>query len=284
MQHLPERMKIAAIGEERHSQLREIAKVLNEKGAKADFLRIDKLGLYTHGSKTDIIYDNKEIDGYDAVMLLARPSLTQFVEPLLDEFGERGIYCQAQPQAYYIVYNKPLLYSILNSRSIPIGNAIIFENQNAIEEGQNSYKFPVYFKSFTGIRKAQHIKVNNYESLMPIVRGVKGKTSTIVIQEFIPGDLEKVFVIGQKVFSIKKKWVEETQTHSDKAMGSRLSSEEATIAIKALNTVGLEIGTVEMISGKIIDVNNEMPISEFNKALGKELEKEVADFYLEKLK
>ena len=122
------------------------------------------------------------------------------------------------------------------------------------------------------------------------------ETTLVMVQEFIPavkqGD-KRVLTLGDKVlkYCIKKLPTQDDfkfNTHNDNFITSaELSSEEYanfTNVAKKLNAMGISMAGLDVIDGKIIEVNVTSPcyfIKEINGLYNVHLEKEICDFLLQ---
>ena len=124
------------------------------------------------------------------------------------------------------------------------------------------------------------------------------ETTLVMVQEFIPavkqGD-KRVLTLGDKVlkYCIKKLPTQDDfkfNTHNDNFITSaELSSEEYasfTNVAKKLNAMGISMAGLDVIDGKIIEVNVTSPcyfIKEINGLYNVHLEKEICDFLLQEV-
>lgn len=121
------------------------------------------------------------------------------------------------------------------------------------------------------------------------------ETTLVMVQKFLPdvkkGD-KRVLTLGDKVlkYCIKKLPTNDDfkfNTHNDNYITStELSSEEIsnfTRVAKKLNSMGISMAGLDVIDGKIIEVNVTSPcyfIKEINNLYGVSVEKEICDFLL----
>lgn len=121
------------------------------------------------------------------------------------------------------------------------------------------------------------------------------ETTLVMVQQFIPGVKQgdkRVLTLGDRVlkYCIKKLPTEDDfkfNTHSDSyiVQSSLNDSEYAnfTNVAKKLNEMGLPMAGLDVIDGKIIEVNVTSPcyfINEINRLYGVTLEKEISDYLL----
>lgn len=277
-------MGIAIIADAKSEELEALRSAFLNKGfEKAPFLKTSKVGLYSDKKKTEIVVGNINFKKYDAVYLQADSELTQFVEPFLDELVEQGIYCQAKPDSYYSTTNKPLMYTILNAKGIPISKTAIVGSPIHAESATKGFAFPLSFKPFSGQKKTQQLILDSERSLKSAAKSIKGGIDAVVLQEYLEGDLNYCFVVGKKVTAVRRKWDSNKQEHNKKTISYTLPEGEAETALKTASAMGLDIATVKMISGKVINVMPSLDFERFKKAVGSALQERIAEHYWEVL-
>jgi glutathione synthase/RimK-type ligase-like ATP-grasp enzyme len=277
-------MKAVLIAEKKDSSILLIKEAMQKKFEHVGFIHLSRVGLLTKKDKTKIIVGLINFEKYDCVYLKAEPELTQFIEPLIDELRQKGIYCNLKPESYYITSNKPLMYVLLNSHNIPVQKTVVISSPNLIESGIASFNYPVIIKTFNGIKKTQSLVIDSLRGLKSFIKSIKSEPSAIVLQEYLQGDVLYCAVIGEQVFAYKRKWFEEKFEHSVKETGIALSDSEKKQAIESVNACGLDLGVAKLIQGKTVNVSPLIEIEKFNKALGKELNSVISEHYFKKVK
>ena len=277
-------MSIAIIADAKTDELEALRAAFLKKGFEsAPFIKTSKIGLYTDSQRTEIVVGTINFRKYDAVYLQADAELTQFVEPFLDELIEEGIYCQAKPDSYYSTSNKPLMYTILKSRGVPISKTAIVGSPLYAESAVKGFGFPISFKTFSGQRKTQQLVLDSERSLKSAAKSIKGGIDAVVLQEYLEDDMEYCFVVGKNVNAVRRKWDSKNQEHGKKAISYTVSDKDAETALKAAAAMGLDIATVKMIGGKVINVVPTIDFERFKKAVGTALQERIADHYWEVL-
>jgi glutathione synthase/RimK-type ligase-like ATP-grasp enzyme len=248
------------------------------------FIYLSRVGLLTKNNKTSIAVGSVNFEKYDCAYLKAKPELTQFVEPLADELREKGIYCNVKPESYYIISNKPYLYSLLHQKKIEAQKTTVIHSPSMVLDSMESFSYPVIIKTFDGIKKTQSLVIDSLRGLKSFIKSIKSNVSAVTIQDYLQGDVFYCAVVGENVFSYKRKWLEDEFEHSQKMVSVALSDDEKEKALRAANACSLDIALVKMIQGKIINVNPLLDITKFNKALGKEIQETIGHYFMEKAK
>lgn len=272
-------MRVVVIAEAKNKSIELLLEKFEDKKIEASYIRLSKLALLTEGKKTEVIADSVKFANYDAVFISAEPTATPFVEPLLVELQDRGIYCNARPESFYLTANKPYMYSALISKGISAPATRILASPALVDEVLPSTKFPVFFKAYASLTQTQLMKVNSSSALKSVAKSLQGKTDAVVIQDFAKGDRLQCAVIGKEVYAYRQKWDDAEAAHTGKPQVISLSDKEKQLAIKAANNLGLDIATVKLVNGMVVDVSAQLNIEGFNKVLSKELEKAVVDYY-----
>ena len=278
-------MKVAIISKQKTDDIKSLQKIFQDKKfEKVQFIKESNLGLITSGKETKILAGSTNLGAFDAVYLRADPELTPFVEPFLDELAEKGIYCQVKPDCFYNTSNKALMYNILNSKGIPISRTIAFQDASIINQLSDDLVYPVIFKSFAGYEKIQSLVVDSVKNLNAVSKGIKTDVDLVLVQEYQEGDLVYALVIGEEVFATTRKWDEKKQEHGKRELNVSISEKDAKMARRAATLVGTDIATVKMINGKVMNVLPQLNWARFNPALGKHLEHNIVQMYVQKLK
>ena len=275
-------MKAAIIFEKDVNESMHIINAFKQKKIETTFIDIGQIGLYIEDNVPYLSYGEHDFD-FDSVFLQVKNEFTVFVEPFLSDLVERGIYCQLKPGSFYIISNRPYSYSTLNNKGINICKTQIVGDTESVEGGLKNFSFPLQIKFFSGTKKLQGFIVDSQKSLKSILKSVVEDVDAITIQEFIQGDLDQTLVIGDEVFSVKRKWIEKELSHSKKAISSKLHEQEQEIAIKATRVVGADISTVKMVNGVVINVRSLVDFDLYHKTLGINVFERLTEFYKEKM-
>jgi len=276
-------MDILIIAEKKR-KIQSLLDALNEKGAHADYLRVSKITLVSKKGETQIKSMGKEIPHYDAVYINVRTSLAQFVEPLLEEIETIGSYTNIKKNSYYLGSNEPYSFVALAQEKVPCPRTITTGSGKNIEAFSKKISFPVIAKTFVGKKVQQELFINSSRELSFFSKSMRTDIDAFMIREFIEGEVISCAVIGEKVFSVKKKQTNETSKQIKKGKVYKTTEKEKEIAIKAANSLGYAIAFVEMVKGEVIKVEPIIPLDDFNSVLSENLEEYIALFLIEKAK
>jgi len=276
-------LKILILSGKRSFVVKKIKKEFELAGIESTYLNIGKLNLLSRENQTIVKNQGIEVSDFDAIFLKTSLKLTPFVEPLLDEIQKMGIFVQIKPGAYYLNANDGLQEMVLSAK-VRTPKAFILANPKKTRGLVKLLKYPVVFKTFVGLKKTQSIIVESPRSLQSIAKSIKIETDEVILKEFIEGDLLECAVIGEKVLCIKRKWKKNELQNLENGTIAKLGENDRKTAIAAMNACGSEIGTVKICKGFVIDVSLDIKWNVFCKKTKKNLYREVAEFYLKKVK
>lgn len=276
-------MKAAIISNKSKEVVEKIVKSFSDEGIETQIIQVNDLALLTESNKTRIFFDSVGFSGIDACFLDVGQEFTPFVEPLLDEFKNKGIYCQRKQESFYINSNRPFQLVVLNSKGIKITKTSIIQDPALIDSAVDDFMYPLLLKTFLGGKKMQSLLVESKRSLTSFAKSLKTELDSLSIQEYLEGDLMYAAVIGKEVFSMKKNWNEEKLEHDKKALIASLSEKDKAAVLNAVDALGLDMAVVKMISGHVIAVRPEVDFELFNNVTGKDLYTAMAYFFKSKL-
>lgn len=276
------RMNVVLIAEEKTPDLEKLLDAFKSKKLSAEFISVGDIGVIIEKNASSIFCEKGKFNDYDSVFLSLPVEFTLFSEPFLSELVDDGTYCQLKPNSYYILSNKPFLYSNLTSKGILTPQTDILADKDAIDFSLKEFSYPLIVKTFLGLKKTNSVLVESERSLKSFIKSISVNVDAITIQEYLEGDVDQSLVIGDDVYTVKRKWVEKELSHSKKPLSVKLSDDEKETAIRAAKVCGMDIGVVKMIDGKVIGVRNRIDFKMFNDALSQNMYDKVADYYAEK--
>lgn len=253
-----------------------------EKGITAKYLRLSKVVLVSKKEKTEIKLVGSNIENFDAVFLQARSTLAPFVEPLLEELINQGFYVNSKPGSYYLIDNEPYTFVSLAMNNIKTPRTLTSGSGKNIERVSKNISYPLLAKSFVGKKVQQALIVNNEKELNSFVNSIKSDIDGFMLREYIDEPVVSCVIVGDEVFSIKRKVVDQIVVPIDKGVYYRLSENDRENVINATKVVGLDVARVDLVKGRIISIEPKINIKNFNKICSADIESRIIDFYLSK--
>ena len=259
-----------------------LAEAFEEYEFKTRVISAKELALFTKGSKTKVIKGSRAINTCCAFLSVSL-QLTQFAEPLLDEFAKQGIYCPTKPSAYYVCSNELLQMSMLNSYNIKVPRTIMFSSAENLNIYTKGLSYPAIFKAFIKERKIQSTIVQSFEELKKLVNGVEAEN--FMVREYITDELDYCAVIGNEVFNLKIPLKKNSLAPEDlkKAYPSKLSKVEEETALQAASVCAGDIATVTMCKGFVLRVKPNVNLALFTKKCSQNMFEKVAKLFDDKV-
>ncbi len=277
-------MDVALIAEKKDEHIQKLLEAFEKKKLSAEFVEVGSLGIFVEKNVSSIFHEERPFNEYHSVFLSIPVEFTLFAEPFLSELVEAGIYCQMKPNSYYVLSNKPFLYSNLSLKKVKISKTDIIADKESIDNSLPDFSYPIIVKTFLGLKKTNAVLVESERSLRSFIKSISVNIDAITIQEYLEGDVDQSIVIGDEVFTVKRKWVEKELGHSKKPITTKLSDDDRETAIKAAKVCGIDIGVVKMIEGRVIGVRHYIDFKMFNDALSKNMYEKIATYYADKLR
>ncbi len=277
-------MKTLFIYEKENNHIDSLKEAFNKKNISVESVEIGQLGLLTEAKETTLTTNGFNLNDFDSCFLGVGVQFTQFVEPLLDEFSQKGIYCQVKPDAYSILSSKAFQLTTLNSHGIKTPNTTIFGSSFFINSSLKEFHFPLVLQVFDGYKKIQDVLVESEKSLLSIVKSIKSNFDILLLQEFFEKDLDVSAIIGDSVFSVRRTWNKDKLEYIKKGSGRTLSEKEQESLIKARDVIGMDIATIKSIDGNIVSLKPYVEFNYFQEILGKNLFENMAEFYSNKMR
>jgi len=277
-------MKTLFIHEKGNQCIVQLKEAFNKKNISVEAIDISELGLLTEGKQTTLISNGLKLDEFDSCFLDVGVQFTQFVEPLLDEFSQKGIYCQVKPDSFSILSSKAFQITTLNAHGIKTPDTVIFGSSYFINSSLKEFSFPLILQVFDGYKKIQDVLVESEKSLLSIVKSIKSDFDTLLLQDFFEKDLDVSAIIGEQVFTVRRPWNKEKFEYVKKGSSITLTEKEQSSLIKARNTIGLDIAVIKSIQGNIVSVKSSVDFMFFQEIIGKNLFEATAEFFLSKIK
>lgn len=267
---------------EKKKKVQAVLDALNKKG-HAKYLRLSKIVLVSKNNRTRIKAFGMELDEYDAIYIDARTSLAPFIEPLLEEIEKIGSYTNLKKGSYYTGENEPYLTVTLAQEGISIPKSISTGCPKNVETISNKISYPVMIKTYIGKKTQQVLLVNSPRELKLFSKSIKTEIDGFLIREFIEGDVISCALIGDKIFSVKRKYNDngEAKEIYDGKM-YKLSEKESELVYNTAKTIGYDIARIDLVKGKVIKVEPSISFEEFNIACSDQLEMHLANYLIDK--
>ena len=282
VQKPPFRYKVAIISDKEGDYIKNLIDAFAKVEISSEFINLKDLGLMVEGGNTKILNKDIEFLNYDGVLLNASENLFLFIEPLLNELSDKGVYCNIKPASFNILSNPPYLLTSLNIKGIKLKKIKLISDIDLLKDSIKDFKFPLLLESFAETTKSQKIFIESEETLNSLVKNLEIDFKILVIQEFLKEDIDQSIVIDEEIYTVRKKWVEDKIENSKKGMSINLDNKVKDILIKASDIIGCDIIQIKTIGDKVIKIKPLIDFEEFNQEEGQDIYSVIARLYKNK--
>ncbi len=218
--------------------------------------------------ETSVFYNKEDISKYDAIFPRVSSPDTIPAYIIIDILVDAGVYSPIQPDGMLIAKNKFYTLKAAAQAGIPSPKSALIISPKTVDDVIREFKFPVVVKLLGGAGGKGVMLIKTPEELSPVIETMDRLKQIVAVEEFIknPGEDHRLFVVGDEVaVAEKRKATKEGEFRANIAVGGKPISykpkkEETEIAIKAAETVGLEICGVDILEGKdgfyLIEIND----------------------------
>lgn len=233
--------------------------------------KVEKCQLYFNNRKPEILYNNKKIKGCD--VLIPRVSVSGDIDleiSIVKQFQMMGIPVINKYLPTVRAKNKLRTLQVLTSRKIPVPRTLVVRKLQYLDEGIKKVGgYPVIIKSPFGSYGIGVAIVESRRSLYSALDIIWKSTSSSIflVQEYVAeaqGSDFRAFVIGDKVVASMQRTALEGDFrsnlhHGGAAKNVTLSSDEKKLAVRASQSLGLDVAGVDLLRAKkgpvVMEVN-----------------------------
>ncbi|MBU1930556.1 hypothetical protein KJ972_03545 [Candidatus Micrarchaeota archaeon] len=218
----------------------------------------------------------------DGVFFQLPPSFMAFMEPVLSEIAEHGIFSPIEPESFFLLSNEPYLFHVLNRKDVPIPRTMVFADLSSISSTVKDFSMPCMITAYHGAQRIQSTRCENLSSLQSVVNSLPTPLDCIMMREQPTGAKVTSITIGENVFSAEFSFNSQKNEFEKKGRLIRLGEAETYNVIQASRAVGLEIATIETIDGKIVGVSSMVGLEEMSQITSQNLFGLIAQFLVER--
>ncbi|MCK4326903.1 MAG: RimK family alpha-L-glutamate ligase [Candidatus Diapherotrites archaeon] len=243
-----------------------------------------------------VIFGEKNLCGFDAVYPRTSSPDIEYAPIILDMLIDAGVYSPIQPDAITIAKNKFYTLKIMAEAGLPTPKSVLITSPRIVESVVKDFEFPVVVKLQHGMAGKGVMLVSSQNDFPPIIDAMAKLHQTVNVEEFIknPGEDHRLFVVGDEVVAaMKRKAVKEGEFRTNITIGGKPepykpTKEEVEIALKAANTIGMEICGVDLIPSEkgpvLIEINDGPSFKGISTVTTVDLYKAVGEFIFKRAK
>lgn len=237
----------------------------------------------------DAIYEKKSLSTLDAVVPRIGRSLTQLGVMLLKQFELMRISSTLSIEGLTTARNKYLTLQALHAAGVRIPESILIASRNKTDEPTEYLSPPLVMKLLSGTQGVGVMQVRDAKEAGPIIDTLSELDQMICLQKFLPnpGEDIRVFLVRGQVVAAMKRKAAPNEWRSNIHMGGigiahKPTAQEAEAAIKASESVGVEIAGVDIITVDdqpyVIEVNASPGFRGLFSATGINAANKIADY------
>jgi ribosomal protein S6--L-glutamate ligase len=269
-------------------RLIEAAKVREHEVRVLDVLRC-YMNIASH--RPSIHYMGEDLTGFDAVIPRIGASVTFYGTAVLRQFEMMGVYPLSESVAITRSRDKLRSLQLLARKGVGLP---VTGFAHAPDDIDDLLKMvggaPVVIKLLEGTQGIGVVLADNKKAAQGIIEAFMGLKTHILVQEFIKetaGADIRCFVIGDKVVAAMKRQAPEGEFRSNLHRGGtaspvRITPEERATAIRAAQTMGLNVAGVDILRSNhgplVIEVNSSPGLEGIEATTGEDIAGKIIEF------
>jgi ribosomal protein S6--L-glutamate ligase len=273
----------------------EIIEALRKNHVEPIYLHTPQVHLSLDGKKADAVYDGRSLAKLDAAIPRIGRSLTQLGLMILRQLELMGIPSTLSTNGLLSARNKYLTLQALFAAGLRIPESVLIASRGKDQEPSEYLAPPLVMKLLSGTQGIGVMLVRDPKEAGPIIDTLSELDQIICLQKYLPnpGEDIRAFVVGSEVVAAMRRKAAANEWRSNIHIGGRgvahhLSAAESETAIKAAETVGVEIAGVDLISVDntpyVIEVNASPGFKGLLEASGINAAHKIAEYAISRVK
>ena len=262
-------------------------------GRGHEIVPIDYLRCYMNitSRKPELRYMGEKLEGFEAVIPRIAASHTFYGLAVLRQFEVMGVYPLNESVAIGRSRDKLRSLQILARDGVGLpATAFANDSQRTDEILDLVGGAPVVVKLLEGTQGIGVVLGETHKSAKSVIEAFHGVNVNILVQEFIAeaeGRDIRAFVVGRKIVAAMERTGPEGEFRSNLHRGgsakiTELSAAEKSTALKAAQSMGLNVAGVDMLRSKrgpvVMEVNSSPGLEGIENASAKDVAKSILEF------
>jgi len=262
-------------------------------GRGHEIVPIDYLRCYMNitSRKPELHFMGAKLTGFDAVIPRIAASHTFYGLAVLRQFEMMGVYPLNESVAIGRSRDKLRSLQLLARDGIDLPPTAFANDPQRTEDILKMVGgAPVVIKLLEGTQGIGVVLGETHKSAKSVIEAFNGAEVNILVQQFVPeaeGRDIRAFVIGRKIVAAMERKGPEGEFRSNLHRGGSanavtLTSAEKSVALKAAQSMGLNVAGVDMLRAKtgpvVMEVNSSPGLEGIEKASGKDVAKAMLEF------
>ncbi|HEY8277777.1 MAG TPA: 30S ribosomal protein S6--L-glutamate ligase [Methyloceanibacter sp.] len=260
---------------------RRICEAARARGHEIEVINTLRVSINITSQRPALYYRKRQLEGFDAVIPRIGASVTFYGLAVLRQFEVMGIYPLNESVAIGRSRDKLRCLQLLARRGIGLPvTAFTHDPKQADDVIDLVGGPPVIIKLLEGTQGIGVVLGDTIKSAKSVIEAFQGANVNILVQEFIKeagGADIRALVIGDRVVAAMQRQGAPGEFRSNLHRGGagtavKISPDERATAVKAANTLGLNVCGVDMLRSKrgplVVEVNSSPGIEGLEKASG----------------
>lgn len=285
-------MKIAILS--RNSKLYSTQRLIEAAKIRGHEIRVlDVLRCYMNitSHRPSIHYKGENLASFDAVIPRIGASVTFYGTAVLRQFEMMGVYPLSESVAITRSRDKLRSLQLLARKGVGLPVTGFAHAPDDIDDLLRMVGGPpVVIKLLEGTQGIGVVLADNKKAAQSIIEAFMGLKTHILVQEFIKeatGSDIRCFVIGDKVVAAMKRQAPEGEFRSNLHRGGtadliRITPEERATAVRAAQTMGLNVAGVDVLRSNhgplVIEVNSSPGLEGIETTTGEDIAGKIIEF------
>lgn len=269
-------------------RLVEAGEILGHEMHVIDHLKCD---LVIEKKDPTIVYNNKKLEGFDAVIPRIGASVTFYGTAVVRQFEMMKIFTAVESQALVRSRDKLRSLQILSRAGLGLPKTVFTNDTKNVEAVIAEVGgAPLIIKLLEGTQGLGVVLAENAKAAESVLEAFHGLQARVIVQEFIKeakGADIRAFIVDGQVVGAMKRQAKEGEFRSNLHRGGtaeliELTDEEETVALKAAKAMGLGVAGVDMLQSArgplILEVNSSPGLEGIERATGQDIAKKIIKY------
>ena len=270
---------------------RRLVEAAEERDHEVHVIDILKCYMDITSSKPGIVYKDKKLEGFDAVIPRIGASVTSYGTAVIRQFEMMGVYCLTESIPLGRSRDKLRALQLLSRKGVGLPvTGFAHDVGNARQLIKLVGGAPLVLKLLEGTQGRGVVLAETMKAAESVIDAFQELGADFLVQEFIKeagGSDIRAFVIGRRVYAAMQRNAAEGEFRSNLHRGGtaelvKLTPAERATAVKAAQTMGLRVAGVDMLRSSrgplIMEVNSSPGLGGIEEATGKDVAGEVIKF------
>ena len=270
---------------------RRLVEAAEERGHEVTVLDVLRCYMNITSHRPSIHYKGEELDGFDAVIPRIGASVTFYGTAVLRQFEMMGVYPLNESVAISRSRDKLRALQLLSRKGIGLPITGFANKPDDINDLITMVGgAPLVIKLLEGTQGIGVVLAETQQAAESVIEAFLGLKHSVLVQEYIReagGADIRCFVIGDKVVAAMKRQGKEGEFRSNLHRGGsasllRITPEERSTAVRAANTMGLNVCGVDILRSNhgpvVMEVNSSPGLEGIEHATGKDVADMIIQF------